>query len=77
MATLFVITMITTSVGGLSGLVSGGYDGLFLGSSAGLVAGVAAWAVLIMVMQWRRERRLDQYFMQSGSVARHTEQDTR
>lgn len=77
MVTLFVITLITTSVGTVSGLISGGYDGLFLGAGAGLVTGVAVWAATLMITQWRHERRLNRYFSQNGPVAQHIEQNPR
>ncbi|MEZ4612171.1 MAG: hypothetical protein R2838_18315 [Caldilineaceae bacterium] len=69
--------MIATAIGSISGLVSGGYDGLFLGASTEAGGGRGAWAVALMVAQWRRERRLNRYFSQDGPVAQHVRQNQR
>lgn len=62
MLTLLIMVSVGLTTGALGGALSAGGHGLIVGGSIGLVLGSATWAVLAMIAQARRERRLDRYF---------------
>jgi len=62
MLTLLIMASTGLATGALGGVLSAGGHGLIVGGSVGLVLGSMTWAVLAMVAQARRERRLNRYF---------------
>ena len=62
MLTLLIMAFTGLATGALGGALSAGGRGLIVGGSVGLVLGSMTWAVLAMLAQARRERRLNRYF---------------
>ena len=58
MMILMIVTVLSTSVGGIGGLAVAGLEGFILGASLGLTTGVAVWALISLYLDIIRRERL-------------------